>query len=543
MAGKQTFGRIEPGYEAAEMTFIDHDGFFLVSNSSSFALGFNPTTDKTLFLLVIMHMNSQKIIWSANRGNPVGNSDKFIFDENGNVLLQKGGSSIWSLNTSGKGVSAVELQDTGNLVLLGKDKSVIWESFSHPTDTLLSSQDFTQGMKLESDTDSNNLTYFLEIKSGDMFLSAGYETPQPYWSMGKESLKTINQDGGDVFRASLEDNSWNIYDESKVLLWQFTFASDSNPNVTWIAVLGSDGIINFYNLQMDGSGSKKIPNDPCRTPESCGAYFVCSGQGKCQCPPSLSGYTNCQPEVNSPCEKSKKLVNPGDGLSYVPLEFLSASLKTDLEGCKSSCLGNCSCVASFYDNSTKNCFLLDNIGSFEDSQQGSGLMSFVKVLDDGDGSSEDSGSSGKGFPRKKNFPESPKDGGSSEEDNFLESLSGMPIRFTYKELQIMMEEGKLHDILDSQLVIDIEKDERALAAVKIALWCIQEDMHLRPSMAKVVQMLEGLSPVSKPPISSPLGMRLYSNVFKSMSEGGTSSGPSDCNSDAFLSAVRLSGPR
>ncbi|KAL5762812.1 hypothetical protein ACOSP7_019076 [Xanthoceras sorbifolium] len=35
--------------------------------------------------------------------------------------------------------------------------------------------------------------------------------------------------------------------------------------------------------------------------------------------------------------------------------------------------------------------------------------------------------------------------------------------------------------------------------VMVALWCIQEDASLRPSMKKVIQMLEGVTEVSVPP--------------------------------------------
>jgi len=101
----------------------------------------------------------------------------------------------------------------------------------------------------------------------------------------------------------------------------------------------------------------------------------------------------------------------------------------------------------------------------------------------------------------------------------------------------MMEEGKVREILDSKLETN-ENDERVQTAVKVALWCIQEDMSLRPTMTKVVQMLEGLCTVHKPPSCYVPGSQFYSN-----SDAGTSSGPSDCNSDANLSAVRLSGPR
>ncbi|KAB2604137.1 G-type lectin S-receptor-like serine/threonine-protein kinase RLK1 [Pyrus ussuriensis x Pyrus communis] len=35
--------------------------------------------------------------------------------------------------------------------------------------------------------------------------------------------------------------------------------------------------------------------------------------------------------------------------------------------------------------------------------------------------------------------------------------------------------------------------------VMIAMWCIQEDLSLRPTMKKVTQMLEGTVEVSVPP--------------------------------------------
>jgi hypothetical protein len=85
---------------------------------------------------------------------------------------------------------------------------------------------------------------------------------------------------------------------------------------------------------------------------------------------------------------------------------------------------------------------------------------------------------------------------------------------------------------------------RVEIALNVAFWCIQEDMYLRPSMNKVVQMLEGLCDVPKLPNGSPLGSKFYLNLLRPTSESGTSSEPTtDGNSDAYLSAVRLSGPR
>lgn len=791
MASIGSTGKILPGLQGSQMNYIDRDGLFLVSNSSEFAFGFQ-TTDKdvTLFLLVIIHTDTSRKIWTANRGLPVANSDKFVFGEDGKVVLQKGGDVVWSLDPKGKSVSAMELLDSGNLVLRGADGSVIWESFGHPTDTIVSNQNFTQGMRLVSDPGLNNLSYVLEIKSGDMILSADFPNPQPYWSLSKDERKTINKDGGEIVYSSMSANTWRFYDQSQVLLLQFIYSDKTDTNATWIAVLSNDGFITFYNLQNGGlnGASTRIPKDQCSTPEPCDSYFSCSGINKCQCPSALSGI-GCKTGIVSPCNMSKdstELLATGEELSYFALGFVSPSLKTNVDGCKAACVDKCSCLALFYQNSSGNCFLFDKVGSFQISDQGSGYISYIKVLR-GAGSDGNSGRSrpkyvpivvgilvstvivvagllylGFRFYRKKHrMPESPRE--ASEEDNFLQSLSGMPVRFTYKDLQDatnnfsvklgqggfgsvyqgvlpdgtrlavkklegigqgkkefraevsiigsihhhhlvklkgfcaegthrllayeymangsldkwifrrnredflldwdtryhialgtakglaylhedcdakiihcdikpenvllddnflakvsdfglaklmtreqshvfttlrgtrgylapewitnyaiseksdvysygmvlleiiggrknfdanessekshfpsyafkMMEEGKLKEILDSRLSMD-EHDERIHVAIRVALWCIQEDMSLRPPMTKVVQMLEGLCTVPKPPTSSPLGARLYSGLFKSMSEEGTSSGPSDCNSDAYLSAVRLSGPR
>ncbi|KAK7320687.1 hypothetical protein VNO77_30386 [Canavalia gladiata] len=783
-------GKVPPAFEGSQMNWIDRNGIFLVSYKREFGFGFVTTeNDTTLFLLAIVHMESTKVVWVANRALPVSISDKFVFDEKGNVLLQKGGSVVWSTDTGGKGVSSMELRDTGNLVLLGSDNRIIWQSFSHPTDTLLPMQDFIEGMKLISEPGSNNLTYVLEIESGNVILSAGFQSPQPYWSMQKDNRKIENKIGDVVASANLSANSWRFYDKNKSLLWEFLFAEESAANnATWIAVLGSDGFITFSNLQSGGSigaSPTRIPQDSCSTPEPCDPYNICTGEKKCSCLTVLSSSPNCKPGFVPPCNSKKstiELLKVDDGLNYFALEFLPPYSKTDLIGCKTSCSENCSCLAMFFHSGSGNCFLLDRIGSFEKSNQDSGFVSYIKVSSTG----TDTGDKGSNnvqtivvviiviltlfiissilfvayrcFRKMQNLPESPQE--NSEEEDFLESLTGMPLRYSYNDLETatkhfsvklgqggfgsvykgvlpdgtqlavkklegigqgkkefrvevsiigsihhhhlvrlkgfcaegphrllvyeymangsldkwifnkhkeefpldwdtrfniavgtakglaylhedcdskivhcdikpenvllddnflakvsdfglaklmtreqshvfttlrgtrgylapewitnyaiseksdvfsygmvlleiiggrknydpnetsekshfpsfafkMMEEGKVREVVDSKMETR-ENDERVHIAVEVALWCIQEDMSSRPSMTKVVQMLEGLCAVPKPPSC---GSRFYSTLLKPLSEGGTSSGPSDCNSDAYLSAVQLSGPR
>lgn len=791
-ASTQSIGQISPPFGGSQMNWIDNQGLFLLSKSSKFAFGFYTAQDVTSFLLGIIHVDSSRVVWTANRGSPVTNSDTFMFGNDGNAYLESGSAVVWSTNTSGKGAASMELQDSGNLVLLGNDSRPLWQSFGNPTDTLLSDQNFTDGMKLISSPNSNNLSFYLEFESGDLMFYANFQPPQPYWSMQGDTRKTINKVSGDIYSVALGSNSWQAYDQSHALIWQFIFSQASDPNITWAAVLGNDGSLSFFNLENGGQGGAeqmRIPQDSCQTPEYCGPYSICYSNNRCQCPAALNFGSTCNAGTVSQCSSNSSVeyASIGDGIGYFAIDFVSPIAESTLTGCKQSCMTNCSCVALFFDEKSGKCFLFDNIGSLRQSDNKSaGYVSFVKISSSGTNNVQEGSSGKKRFPivvviivlttlvviaaliclgvrhmRRKKLSEPSQ--ASSEEDTFLENLSGMPVRFSYRELQTatnnfsvklgqggfgsvyqgvladgtqvavkklegigqgkkefraevstigsihhvhlvrlrgfcaegmhrllayeymangsldrwifrndndgfvldwdkrfhialatakglaylhedcnvkivhcdikpenvllddhyiakvsdfglaklmtreqshvfttlrgtrgylapewitnyaiseksdvysfgmvlleiiggrknfdpamssekahfpsyafkMMEEGKMQQLLDAKIQFD-EKDERVRIAIKVALWCIQEDMHLRPSMTKVVQMLEGLSDVPQPPVSSQLGFRLYSNFLKSVSEEGTSSGQSDYNSTAILSAVRLSGPR
>ena len=61
-------------------------------------------------------------------------------------------------------------------------------------------------------------------------------------------------------------------------------------------------------------------------------------------------------------------------------------------------------------------------------------------------------------------------------------------------------EGTLDDLVDNnaEALSDKMKLERF---VMVAIWCIQEDFSLRPTIKKVLLMLEGIISVPAPPMS------------------------------------------
>ncbi|XP_058219219.1 G-type lectin S-receptor-like serine/threonine-protein kinase At1g34300 [Rhododendron vialii] len=93
------------------------------------------------------------------------------------------------------------------------------------------------------------------------------------------------------------------------------------------------------------------------------------------------------------------------------------------------------------------------------------------------------------------------------------------------------EKGNLKGIVDKRLT-DFEMHmEQVVRAIQVSFWCIQEQPSQRPMMGKVVQMLEGVTEVEKPPVP------------KAVPEGSVGEASFNGNSSVSgLSAFRSSAP-
>ncbi|KAI3677011.1 hypothetical protein L1987_86629 [Smallanthus sonchifolius] len=127
------------------------DGDILVSNGETFALGFfSPGNSSNRYVGIWYNkVSDQTIVWVANRDSPITNSSGILsVDETWNlVLLEKDQSFLfWSTNVSGvtNDAFSAQLLDSGNLVLFqGSNKGVYsWQSFDHPSNTLVSGMKF-----------------------------------------------------------------------------------------------------------------------------------------------------------------------------------------------------------------------------------------------------------------------------------------------------------------------------------------------------------------------------------------------------------------
>ncbi|GAB4834037.1 hypothetical protein Ancab_032291 [Ancistrocladus abbreviatus] len=116
-------------------------------------------------------------------------------------------------------------------------------------------------------------------------------------------------------------------------------------------------------------------------------------------------------------------------------------------------------------------------------------------------------------------------GGISAQYSLLDYASGVPMQLSYKELHHAtkggrrnfevsdatngklfslwayeeFEKGNVKNVLDQRLDgFDVDMDQ-VTRAIQVSFWCIQEQPLQRPVMGKIVQMLEGIVEIKKPP--------------------------------------------
>ncbi|CAL5342866.1 unnamed protein product [Camellia sinensis] len=131
-------------------------------------------------------INYPQLVWSANRDRPVQINATLQLTRDGDLRLEDAdGTFLWSTNTSAKSVFGMKVTELGNLVLFDRNNATVWQSFDHPTDSLLVGQTLFPGQNLTSTTSSSNSTpglYSFTVQE-DNTLVASVESnpPLPYF--------------------------------------------------------------------------------------------------------------------------------------------------------------------------------------------------------------------------------------------------------------------------------------------------------------------------------------------------------------------------
>lgn len=172
----------------------------IISSNNSFTLGFFSPPDSNHRYVGIWYSKPsvRYVVWVANRNHPLNDSSGiFRVSKDGNLQVLNGKNQIlWSSNVSNKAISgfsaAAQILDSGNLIVRIKD-DVIWQSFDHPTDSLLPNMKLTVTKNMnqkpalrswKSPSDPSDGRFTIGLDSFILPQVFVWDGDQPHWRSG-----------------------------------------------------------------------------------------------------------------------------------------------------------------------------------------------------------------------------------------------------------------------------------------------------------------------------------------------------------------------
>ncbi|KAA8538510.1 hypothetical protein F0562_028119 [Nyssa sinensis] len=483
---------VYPNFTASNFQFIDSTGSFLFSRNGTFkASMFNPGAQQTNFYLCVIHVASNTITWSANHDAPVSNSGKMSLTASGINITDQDGNFKWSTPPLQSLVSALQLTETGNLVLLDQFNRTLWESFHYPTNTLVIGQHLVAGRFLSSTVSNYDLStgdYMLAITASDVILQWQGLT---YWKLSMDTKAYANSNYVVEYMAINQTGLYLLGHNGSVVVIQVNLSQSDFR----IAKLDDSG--QFIVSSFSGTDWKQEfvgPVDKCRIPYFCGRIGLCtrgsaSDTPVCSCPfnfhvnsqntiscvpndvsfslPVACNSTSNSNQLNSSLVSYLRL---GYGIDYFANDFvLPVKYGVNLSICQEICSDECSCLGIFYENSSGSCYVLETVlGSVMASGSDDDRLGFIKVL----ASPTNLGGQTLEFPivalvllpftgifllvtlgffwwrrsRLSKTAEGKSDHATSPSSGDLDAFSipGLPIRFDYNELELATDNFKTH---------------------------------------------------------------------------------------------------
>ncbi|PVH65907.1 hypothetical protein PAHAL_1G102300 [Panicum hallii] len=377
---------------------------YITSPSGDFAFGFhaldaNDTSNSSFLLALWFRFDASRVVWfatDAGSGSAVVAPGQSVLSLTtaGQLSLANPGSdnALWNPYTDPRPNygSLLVLRDNGNLQFVASDgKTVVWETFAHPTDTLLPGQSMPPGSSLRSRAsdmdflvgrfsfnvqgDGNIVGYIVDLPGVTNPINA-------YWDTGTCCAGNTTL----FFNAGLVGHLYYLLTDGtkhNLTTPQSLYSSNNNRLFYQHAKLDPDGIFRVYILPKNTTGNGAstwhvmdlVPSDGCTKVTNigqhgmCGPYSYCIYDANkrldCEC---TSGYSFLDTQFRYKGCTPAFLPDSCDGKSHASefklMELPNTHWKSIVyykwhqsiteEECQDLCLNNCLCGAALFDGNT-----------------------------------------------------------------------------------------------------------------------------------------------------------------------------------------------
>ncbi|KAG6660756.1 G-type lectin S-receptor-like serine/threonine-protein kinase LECRK3 [Carya illinoinensis] len=342
-----------------------------LSRSGLYAFGFYKQGNGYAVGIFLAGIPQETIVWTANRdGPPVSSSATLNFSRDGTLVLQSTPEQTPIIIADSLGSTSAAMLNTGNFVLYNSDQQIVWQSFEHPTDSLLPGQPLLAGTELFasiSETDHSTGIFRLKMQHDGNLVQYPVDTPDtaPYsyftsWTDGRGDNVTLNLNAeGHLYLLNATGSTIN----------NLTDRGYPTKETIYLMRIDADGIFRLYSYKLKQNGNWSIvwssSNDLCDPKGLCGLNGFCSridNKAQCICLPEFEMVD--QGNWTAGCERnfSAASCNSKNGYNAYTMRELANTVWEDIsysvlsfpikEDCERACLEDCNCEAALFKDST-----------------------------------------------------------------------------------------------------------------------------------------------------------------------------------------------
>ncbi|XP_062098385.1 G-type lectin S-receptor-like serine/threonine-protein kinase LECRK1 [Humulus lupulus] len=385
---------------------------YWLSNSGQFAFGFYKQGNGFAIGIWFEMIKEKTVIWTADRDQqPLPQDVTLLLNSDGRLVLQNKQGQQIPVGDFPLAAASASMLDSGNFVLYNADSKKIWQSFEHPTDTLISGQHLdTEKILVSAVSETNHSSgrFQLIMQSDGNLIQRPAISGLPYFTYWYSDTR---KEGDPKIILNLTLNGQlDLLSSTSGSIVKTIHAADwrrFRNNVTYRLAIDADGILRMYShslVQVNSSWNIEfVTTDRCAPTGLCGMNAYCvleNEEPNCTCLPGFDFIDQRQKSLG--CDRNTSIyyctvdhhdvvsLKVFDGVVWENNSYSFVPMNNKI-ACEQACLKDCNCeIASFANNICNKLMFPLRHAKVDDTQ--SDATTIVKVLNGSSWTKEDTSS-------------------------------------------------------------------------------------------------------------------------------------------------------